>query len=218
MSACVTISEKNIDTAIAIASRFQIAEVRLDLCDFDYEKIQLIFSSHSNLIATCRENHGANSARIERLKHAIALGAAYIDLEYEMETKDRMELVQLAKESRVKTIISHHNFEKTDSIEEFRKIIESSFDMGADYVKLATKVHTKEDSSRIVQLYGEYKNIIAFGLGEQAKFTRMTCLFLGAPFTYVYVGPESNQIAEGQLSEQEYNTIMAIFGEPSQGR
>ena len=123
-------------------------------------------------------------------------------------------LLELANERGVKTIVSYHNFERTEGMEELKAIVENCFKMGADYVKLATTVIKKEDAIRILQLYAEYSNLIAFGMGEKAKFTRITSLFLGAPFTYVYAGRMSNQLAEGQLSEKEYIELMKIL-EPS---
>ena len=45
---------------------------------------------------------------------------------------------------------------------------------------------------------------IAFCMGEQGKFSRILCLHLGSPFTYVSLG---KAIAPGQFSLREIKSL-----------
>jgi 3-dehydroquinate dehydratase-1 len=62
------------------------------------------------------------------------------------------------------------------------------------------------DASRVLSLYSvKSKNeTIAFCMGEQGKFSRILCLHLGSPFTYVSLG---KAIAPGQFSVDEINLL-----------
>ena len=61
------------------------------------------------------------------------------------------------------------------------------------------------DASRILVLYNDIKiKLIAFAMGEEAKFTRILCLYLGSPFTYVSLG---KAIAPGQFSLKEIKSL-----------
>lgn len=211
MSACATICETNIEKAIQLAQRFSIAEIRLDLCGFEQESISRMFASHPNLIATYRSDKLNDENKMMALKCAIESGASMVDLEIEAHDDIKRSLTELCKGYPVKLILSYHNFERTEDIESLRKIVEVSKSQGADYVKIATKTHSKLDIINLLRLYQEYDNIIAFGMGEHSKFTRWMCLHLGAPFTYVYDEESSNQLAEGQLSASEYDALKDIF-------
>jgi 3-dehydroquinate dehydratase-1 len=211
MMACVSIAEKNIIKAIAIAKKFEIAEFRLDLCEYNSEQIHKAFSAHANLIATYRGEAKDVLKKVETLKLAINFGAAYIDIEYNLEEKYLYELLEFAHNHRVKVILSHHNFEYTDELSILEEIIAQCHDRGATYVKIATKATSRLDFLRIQNLYKDHSDIIAFCLGDPYRISRISCLILGAPFTYVYNGNKKNQTAEGQLSFREYEDLIRIF-------
>jgi 3-dehydroquinate dehydratase len=63
----------------------------------------------------------------------------------------------------------------------------------------------------LFNLYEGEENLIAFGMGDDAKFTRVTALFLGSPFTYVYFLSQ-NKTAEGQLSYKEFDLMVKNLG------
>jgi len=212
MKACVTISEQNIKKAGSIVEKFDIAEIRLDLCEYNSQQIKSIFSIKKDLIATYRCDKSKINAKMETLKQALESGAKYIDLEADLEDKHFSELVLFARNYGAKIIYSYHNYNETESDERLHKIIDTGKEKGADLIKLALKTNSKEDCIRIMNLYTYEKNLIAFGSGEDSKFTRIASLFLGAPFTYVYFGTAKNQLAEGQLGHRQFAEIMEGFG------
>lgn len=209
MRPCVIVTESNIKRAISIAEKFSIAEIRMDLCQFRSQYLPEIFSLPIETIATYREADSTNASvqKMEQLKKAISAGASYIDVELTLNNQQRDDLISFAKGYNAKVIISYHNFDKTPSFKELKEIIDQSRQIGADIVKIATKVNFRDDCLNILNLYQGEENLVAFGMGEDAKFTRITSLFLGAPFTYVHY-ISGSKTAEGQIGYKEFEAII----------
>ena len=76
----------------------------------------------------------------------------------------------------------------------------------SDYVKIVTTAKTVNDAAKILSLYNNVSkvNLIAFSMGEEARFTRILSLHMGSPFTYVSLG---KPIAPGQFSLDEIRSI-----------
>jgi 3-dehydroquinate dehydratase len=55
-------------------------------------------------------------------------------------------------------------------------------------------------------LYAHHTAIVAFGMGEKGKFTRLAALKLGAPFMYVSLDG-ATPTAPGQFSESEMRAL-----------
>ena len=49
------------------------------------------------------------------------------------------------------------------------------------------------------------QNLIAFAMGDSGKMSRILCLYLGAPFTYVSLG---KPVAPGQFSLDQIKKIL----------
>ena len=208
MKGCMVLTENRLRRALAIVEMFDLLEVRLDICGFKTSQLKEIFAYGKEIIATYREDSTrASNHKMDQLKSAIELGAKYIDLEYELDEEQQEELMIHARGYGVKVIISYHNFEKTPKIEELKYIILKAREKGADLVKIATRVNFRDDCLTLFNLYKGEDNLIAFGMGDDAKFTRVTSLFLGAPFTYVYF-LSRNKTAEGQLSYKEFDLMV----------
>ena len=71
-----------------------------------------------------------------------------------------------------------------------------------------TKAYLKSisDTSRILSLYNKSSKtkLIAFAMGEQAKFSRILCIHLGSPYTYVSLG---KAVAPGQFSLDDMKSL-----------
>lgn len=211
MKACVVISEKNIEKAIELIHKYELCEIRLDLCQFNDDEIRKIFSQGRNLIATFHGNEDTVSERVETLKLAIESGATYVDIDYYLDLNIFINLIEFAKKHNCISIVSYHNFEETPMDFLFDSIIQNAQSCGSDIVKIATKSNQKDDADRILELYDFHSNIIAFCMGEEAKYTRIESLKRGAPFCYVYDGEDKNKVADGQMSLNEYEEAIKKF-------
>ncbi|MDX1596241.1 MAG: type I 3-dehydroquinate dehydratase, partial [Nitrosopumilaceae archaeon] len=61
----------------------------------------------------------------------------------------------------------------------------------------------------ILQLYRKKgkTNLIAFAMGEEGRISRILCLHLGSPYTYVSLG---KAVAPGQFSVDEIKKIAKL--------
>ena len=86
MKACVVVTDNNVKRAISTIEKFEIAEIRLDICQFRTQYYREIFSLPTKTIATYREADSSNASiqKMECLKKALENGASYLDLELEL--------------------------------------------------------------------------------------------------------------------------------------
>ncbi|MDA3886943.1 MAG: type I 3-dehydroquinate dehydratase [Candidatus Delongbacteria bacterium] len=207
---CLSIGQASVEECIDIIKDTELAEIRLDLNIYTDDELELIFSSHKNLIATCREGKYTSDERKLLVAKAIKSGAKYIDLELTNDYTMNGFLANTAKMSECKVIISYHNYENCPNIKNLHEIVNRCFDNHADIAKVVCKVNSFKDNSNIMSLYEKDRSIIALGMGNLGKITRVAAPFLGAPFTYAY--PQGRKrTAEGQFSELKIKEIINLI-------
>ena len=195
---CVAISDKNYENCLSLLEKIDMAEIRIDLTQFSFDEISHIFSLQKKLIATYRPLEGYENERLPKLKVAIEAGADYVDIEYESDDEFRKEIIDFAHMHNCDVILSYHNYECTPQLDVLHRIIEESFGKGADVVKIATMVKTNNDNARIISLYNVAGRVVAFGMGNLGKITRIVAPFLGAEFTFAAMD-EGAETAPGQI-------------------
>jgi 3-dehydroquinate dehydratase type I len=205
---CISISEKSIEKCISLLEKVELAEIRLDLNDFGDEEIEKVFSCRRRLVATCRPGKYPKEIRFEKLKKAIVSGATYVDIEYEAPEEYQRNLMTYAHQHECYVIFSYHNYELTPELEELEKIMQGSFSMGCDVVKIATLVRVNRDNSKILSLYKSPGRLIAFGMGDLGKITRIVAPFLGAEFTYAAMDV-GEPTAPGQIRYTQLKEFIA---------
>ena len=123
----------------------------------------------------------------------------YIDIELTSENIIE-KVIKIAKEKGTKVIVSYHDFEKTPTKDEIQSIVDKSFEFGANISKYAFKVNAIEDVGRILTVSFNNKergrDIIAIGMGELGKITRVAGYFFGSIMTYTFIG---EAVAPGQI-------------------
>jgi len=201
---CVSLAEKDPAKCLEVLDQVEMAEIRLDLCGFTDEDIKRIFSARKKLIATCRPGSYPDAERMHRLKVAIDAGATYVDLEYEAPPDIRNPMVDYAHHCHCDVIISYHNYESTPALSELERIMCHCFELGADLAKIATQVNVNRDNSKILSLYKAPGRLVAIGMGELGKISRIMAPFLGAEFTYASLSDDS-ATGPGQISYTRLN-------------
>ena len=213
---CVSIGEKNPKKLKIILrkalSKSDFAEIR-----FDYLKkadipnvLEDIKKNLSKCICTLRPKSegglfiGEESERKSILRLISEYNPLLLDVEFDTIQKDR-KLSTYLKKSKCRLLISWHDFKKTPS-ESQLKLRFNKMRKFSDIVKIVTVAKDVSDVSRLLSLYAmKSKNkTIAFCMGEQGKFSRILCLHLGSPFTYVSLG---KPIAAGQFSVEEIKSL-----------
>ncbi len=200
---CVSIGIKDFKKAVNIISDYEMAEIRLDLCEFDRRQVKEIFASHKNLIATFRKSSRVNEKYRESiLKTAIAYGAKWLDLDMESNDPDFItEMKEFLKDYGCNLILSAHNYKETPDYSKIEQYITKAKRYDPELIKLVFFSNSQKDNDTILKLYDKYDNIIAFNMGEIGKITRVKALERGAPFTYVAIDDKST--APGQMTREQ---------------
>lgn len=206
---CVSLAGISFQECVKLIGKTEFAEVRIDQLDLSDEQFGSLFAMKSKTIATCRPGKDTDQ-RLALLKLAIESGAGYVDIEYESDETFRNELVHYAKAHNCIAIISYHNFDNTPSIKELNDIIDNSFKWGADRVKIATNALNQADCARVMALYENHKNLIAFCMGKIGTITRVAAPLLGADFTYAAIN-KALATAPGQLTVEGFMDVYDVI-------
>jgi len=204
---CASIANIGYSELENIISDFEMIELRLDLLNFDEQEYRKIYRLAKPIIATYRYGEIADSIRIEALKKAIISGANYVDIEIDADTKFIDEMMHFAQNNHCKTILSYHNFESTPNSKELNLLIEKSKQLQSDYIKIACWANTQKDVARVLSLYENNDNLIAFNMGAIGKISRLASLSLGAEFTYASISKDKST-ADGQLTYSELEMLI----------
>lgn len=233
---CVSIQEKDFARCKEILAGCRMAEIRGDLCNFTDEQIEELVEEFPNLLYTHRIAGSTLQTALRQMTLAIKKGVKYVDVEIEAPV-DYLEYIKsYARVNGCRLVISYHNFEGTQSLEELQTIYDICRRKGADIVKIVTTANTTEEAVRVMQLYNYKKKdselvannymergeetgslsnsfgesqatLVAFCMGEAGKFTRHLCLQLGAPYTYAALDSAS-ATAPGQYTKEEMENLL----------
>ncbi len=204
---CASIAEKDLEVCLKAIEKVEMAEIRIDLTEFSDDEIRKVFSQRRKLIATCRSGKIKDNDRALMLKVAIDSGATYVDIEYEAPDTYKNDLIDYAHSHQCDVIISYHNYEKTPDLEELEQIVQQCYARGADLAKIATHVNVNRDNSKILSLYKAPGRLVAIGMGDLGRISRIVAPFLGAEFTYASLN-EAGATAPGQISYEKLSQFI----------
>jgi len=216
---CVSIAEnstdrikKNLKDAL---KKSDYVEVRFDFLKTEEipKTLEIIKGDIKKVVCTLRPKleggkfEGSEKERVAILKLIAEYNPFLLDIEFNTIKKNR-ELVKYLKTTKTKLLISWHDFKKTPK---FLELINKMNQMSkfSENVKIVTTAKTTEDSTRVLQMYGrnEKINLIAFAMGDSGRISRILCLYLGSPYTYVSLG---KPVAPGQFSVDEMKKIIEM--------
>ena len=213
---CVSIGEKNPKKVKSVLkkalSKSDYAEIRFDFLKKSDIPIVLegIKKNLSRCVCTLRPKSegGLFVGKEDERKSILRLIAEYnpylLDVEFNTIQKDK-KLATYLKKSKSKLLISWHDFKRTPNESQLRAKF-NKMKKFSEVVKIVTVAKSVSDTSRLLSLYSvkSKSKTIAFCMGEQGKFSRILCLHLGSPFTYVSLG---KAIAPGQFSVDEIKSL-----------
>jgi len=216
---CVSIAEKTPkklkQTLAKALKKSEYAEIRFDFLNPNVvpEALHLIRKDLRKCVCTLRPSHegGKFSSSEKNRISIIKLIAEYepflLDIEYDALRKNK-NLQRYLKKTNTNTLVSWHNFKQTPTISILKKKL-SEMKKFSSNIKIVTMAKSINDGSRILSLYNNSKNVklIAFSMGNLGKMSRLLCLLLGSPYTYVSLG---RPIAPGQFSLDEVKSIFTI--------
>ena len=198
---CTCIQNKSYDEILALLDDpwIEMAEIRLDRCKLSDEEIEDLFgNTDTPLIATCRisEVGAAESERLLGL--AVRAGARFADLEVEADAGFSKRFRAVCEECGTEIIRSFHDFSGTPDLEYLQQVRDRCYRYGADIAKVVVTAHSEDDAARVLELYDDCNNLIAFAMGKPGRATRIESLRRGAPFAYASLS-DSDATAPGQI-------------------
>ena len=215
---CVTVTEKTPkktkQTLSRALKRSDYAEIRFDFLkpkDVPYT-LELIKNNLKRCVCTLRpkKEGGKFSSnekeRISILKLISEYSPFLLDIEFQTIKKNK-DLQKYIKKSKTQILVSWHDFKKTPSMNDLLRTQKKMAKFSKN-IKIVTSAKSLVDSTKIMSLYNPDNqiNLIAFCMGEIGRHSRILCLYLGSPFTYVSLG---KPVAPGQFSLDE---VKSIFG------
>ena len=213
---CVSIAEKTPkklkQTLAKALKKSDYAEIRFDFLNPDSvpEALHLIRKDLGKCVSTLRpireggKFSGNEKNRISIIKLIAEYDPFLLDIEYNTLRKNR-NLQRYLKNTDTSLLVSWHNFKQTPTVPVLKKKL-LEMKKFSNNIKIVTMARSVNDGSRILSLYNNSKNVklIAFSMGNFGKMSRLLCLFLGSPYTYVSLG---KPIAPGQFSLDEVKSI-----------
>jgi 3-dehydroquinate dehydratase type I len=206
---CLSLGNLPFDQVIEHLQRVSLAEVRIDMLDLMPNQLEAIFSSHPNLIATCRPGKYNAEQRLSILIRSLNAGAAYVDVEAETPVQWREAIMAEAHRLKRKVIVSWHCFDATPDEAYLHGLIDEMFDTGADIVKIACMSNSATDCARVLGLYAKYTNLVALSMGETGRLSRLAAPILGAPFTFASLGGQ--ETAPGQIAYPAVELFLNLY-------
>lgn len=216
---CVSIAENSSDkiknNLKNALKKSDYAEIRFDFLKTEEipQTLEDIKYELKKVVCTLRPKseggkfEGSEKERISILKLIAEYNPFLLDIEFNTIKKNK-ELAKYLKSTKTKLLISWHDFKKTPKFSELKNKMNlmSKF---SHNVKIVTTAKSAKDSTTTLQLYSQNKksNLIAFAMGDNGRLSRILCLYLGSPYTYVSLG---KPIAPGQFSVDEVKKIISL--------
>lgn len=136
--------------------------------------------------------------------------ADLIDIEARIGDDTARTLAHYAHAHNVATVISHHNFQLTPSIEWMTDMLRHMIRLGADIPKLAVMAHDESDALRLLSATNQMRYetdcpLITIAMGRKGAITRLVGEAFGSSMTFCALG---NASAPGQVSLEQTRRIL----------
>jgi len=211
--ACIT-STDDVGLASAVRDLVSLYEVRIDLIGEDWPRVvnelRRPWIACNRMVGQGGSCADDESARLEQLHRAIALGASLVDVE--MSAPGVVGFIREVKE-KVRVVVSHHDFERTADEEALAELVRRQASLGADICKLVTTACGVDDVGTVIRLVRRFRSegIVAFAMGPIGMVSRVLAPLAGARFTYASLC-SGHETAPGQLTVVGLRVIYDAIG------
>jgi len=212
---CASIAEKTPkrlkQTLTKALKKSDYAEIRFDFLNPNTvpDALQLIRKDLRKCVCTLRpvseggKFAGSEKNRISIMKLIAEYNPFLLDIELNTLTKNK-NLRRYLKNTGTGILVSWHNFKQTPGISVLKKKL-AQMKKFSNNIKIVTMAKSINDATQVLSLYkNNDTELIAFSMGNYGRVSRILCLFLGSPYTYVSLG---KPVAPGQFSVDEVKSI-----------
>lgn len=209
---CVSLAEPTPERCLAALKGLPFAEIRIDRMRADEEGVRRIFSSHPNLIATCRPGRFSDARRLALLRAAVSAGAAFVDIEVGARASYKRTLLLEARRARCRVMVSHHDLEGTPPREDLEDLVDRCFTSGADIAKIACRVRSSKDNARLLGLLDDDRALVVVGLGREGRMTRIAAPLAGSLFSFAS-RTKGRETAGGQIPYKDLDELIRLVAD-----
>ncbi len=223
---CLTVAEKNYDKIfekIKKGSQYtDFFELRIDYLEKpEFSKVREILKLPYKFLFTFRSKKEGGAKRVsektqlEWILWALEEKFYLVDVEWRLFKK--FSNVFLNK-SLNRILISYHNFKNVPADRYLRKLLKGMQKYGIKKAKIVCKCNNFKEVFRLLGLIIDAKelgiDLISFGMGEDRviKLSRILCLIIGSPFTYVCF-PGKKGVAPGQIDILKAKNVLTSFNQ-----
>ena len=214
---CASVAEKTpkrVKQTLAKAlKKSDYAEIRFDFLNPNLvpDALQQIKKDLRKCVCTLRpvseggKFSGSEKNRISIMKLIAEYNPFLLDIEFNTLIKNK-NLRRYLKSTGTDILLSWHNFKQTPDTSVLKKKL-TQMKKFSNNIKIVTMAKSVNDATRVLSLYkNNNTKLIAFSMGNYGRISRILCLFLGSPYTYVSLG---KPVAPGQFSVDEVKSISA---------
>ena len=214
---CASVAEKTPkrlkQTLTKALKKSDYAEIRFDFLNPNLvpDALQQIKKDLRKCVCTLRpvseggKFSGSEKNRISIMKLIAEYNPFLLDVELNSLSKNK-NLQRYLKNTGTDILVSWHNFKQTPSNSVLKKKL-AQMKKISNNIKIVTMAKSINDATRVLSLYkNNNTKLIAFSMGNYGRISRILCLFLGSPYTYVSLG---KPVAPGQFSVDEVKSIFA---------
>jgi 3-dehydroquinate dehydratase type I len=155
---------------------------------------------------------GTEAARQRLLEEALELGVNFLDVELAADAAWRRELWSRRGETGL--ILSWHDFSGTPDLSRLEEIMAQMLASEAQILKVVTWARKPADNLVVLSLIPPARalgrEIIAFCMGPQGKWSRIAAPFLGSSLTYAPFNRQRGS-APGQLTVSEVKRLWRLL-------
>ena len=210
---CVPVVEADVRRArnlyLRSARRGFWTELRLDYLEQPDLK-RLFRTLPGQVIATNRLEseggrwRGSEPARRALLEEALGFGVDCLDLELAADAAWRRDVY--SRRGATKIILSWHDFSGTPDASRLEEVLNEMLAADGDILKIVTQARQPEDNLRVLSLIPKAraagKEIIAFCMGQEGKWSRVVAPYLGSFLTFAPFSKKGAS-APGQFTVNE---------------
>jgi len=212
---CASVAEKTPkrlkQTLTKALKKSDYAEIRFDFLNPNLvpDALQQIKKDLRKCVCTLRpvseggKFSGSEKNRISIMKLIAEYNPFLLDIELNSLSKNK-NLQRYLKSTGTDMLVSWHSFKQTPGISVLKKKL-VQMKKFSNNIKIVTMAKSVNDATRVLSLYkNNNTKLIAFSMGNYGRVSRILCLFLGSPYTYVSLG---KPVAPGQFSVDEVKSI-----------
>ena len=154
---------------------------------------------------------GREGDRASLLAMAAGFCPRLVDVEYSALRRSGR-LASRVRDAGAGLLVSWHDFGGTPAPAALRRRL-AGMRRRSPLAKVVTTAAAPADAARVLSLYGGERRpgeLVAFAMGEMGRVSRVLCLHLGSPFTYV--SASRRPAAPGQFGAREMAGIIRSLG------